>query len=283
MKAFRAFGSNPKKDGSVVRRAGCEGTGRTEALPAIHPLVDCYNALSVEFGAPFGGEDSNRYAGVPRLAFADGTEASTPRGMRLRIAGHPGRWRGHLARRVLRSPPPLELRQCKRTQSARVANCGSSANATSELLRSDRYPLLRTERRIRRSRVVAIDEADGSRAALRPSGTFAAARPNDGSRLFWVRSERSERLMPREDVSVDPRGWRSSRRGHGSFGPKPRAPRRSAPGSLEIAPRFPLKPAARTSLIHRRSVAYIRSVPDGYEFAVRDGELADLGEVVQVV
>src|SRR5882724_11503260 len=63
--AFRAFGSNPKKTppsfDALLRRYR-----KDAALPAIHPLVDCYNALSIEFGAPFGGEDIDRYAGVPR-------------------------------------------------------------------------------------------------------------------------------------------------------------------------------------------------------------------------
>jgi len=70
--AFKAFGANPKRTApsfdALVKRY------RKDGLPAIHPLVDCYNALSVSFGAPFGGEDIDRYAGVPRLQFADGTE-----------------------------------------------------------------------------------------------------------------------------------------------------------------------------------------------------------------
>jgi DNA/RNA-binding domain of Phe-tRNA-synthetase-like protein len=72
--AFREFGANPKKSPSSVdslwKRLQKDGT-----LPRIAPVVDLYNALSVRFGAPFGGEDADRYAGSPRLGFADGSES----------------------------------------------------------------------------------------------------------------------------------------------------------------------------------------------------------------
>jgi DNA/RNA-binding domain of Phe-tRNA-synthetase-like protein len=44
------------------------------SLPAIDPVVDLYNALSIRFGACFGGEDVDRYAGLPRLVLARGDE-----------------------------------------------------------------------------------------------------------------------------------------------------------------------------------------------------------------
>jgi DNA/RNA-binding domain of Phe-tRNA-synthetase-like protein len=72
--AFRGFGANPKKTPSSVdslwKRLQKDGT-----LPRIDPVVDLYNALSVRFGAPFGGEDADRYAGLPRLGFAAGSES----------------------------------------------------------------------------------------------------------------------------------------------------------------------------------------------------------------
>ena len=71
--AFRAFGANPKKSPSSVdslwKRLQKDG-----ALPRIDPVVDLYNTLSIRFGAPFGGEDADRYAGSPRLGFATGSE-----------------------------------------------------------------------------------------------------------------------------------------------------------------------------------------------------------------
>jgi DNA/RNA-binding domain of Phe-tRNA-synthetase-like protein len=72
--AFRGFGANPKKTPSSVdslwKRLQKDGS-----LPTIGPVVDLYNALSVRFGAPFGGEDADLYAGWPRLGFAAGSEA----------------------------------------------------------------------------------------------------------------------------------------------------------------------------------------------------------------
>ena len=71
--AFRAFGANPKKTPCSVealwKRAEKNGN-----LPAIDPVVDLYNALSIRFGACFGGEDLDRYAGLPRLVVACGDE-----------------------------------------------------------------------------------------------------------------------------------------------------------------------------------------------------------------
>jgi DNA/RNA-binding domain of Phe-tRNA-synthetase-like protein len=47
---------------------------RNGSLPAIDPVVDLYNALSIRFGACFGGEDVDRYAGLPQLVVASGDE-----------------------------------------------------------------------------------------------------------------------------------------------------------------------------------------------------------------
>ena len=71
--AFRAFGANPKKTPCSVealwKRAEKNGT-----LPVIDAVVDLYNALSIRFGACFGGEDLDRYVGTPRLVLARGDE-----------------------------------------------------------------------------------------------------------------------------------------------------------------------------------------------------------------
>lgn len=48
---------------------------RAEAgLPRINRLTDLYNAVSVEYLLPLGGEDLDGYVGPPRLARAEGTE-----------------------------------------------------------------------------------------------------------------------------------------------------------------------------------------------------------------
>jgi DNA/RNA-binding domain of Phe-tRNA-synthetase-like protein len=72
--AFRAFGANPKKTPSSVE-ALWKRVQKGGELPTIDPVVDLYNALSIRFGACFGGEDLNRYAGLPRLVVARGDES----------------------------------------------------------------------------------------------------------------------------------------------------------------------------------------------------------------
>lgn len=47
---------------------------RGEGIPAINRLVDLYNAVSVEFVIPVGGEDLSRIVGPSRLTRATGAE-----------------------------------------------------------------------------------------------------------------------------------------------------------------------------------------------------------------
>src|ERR1700722_12923238 len=71
--AFRAFGANPKKTPCSVE-ALWKRVQKSGELPMIDPVVDLYNALSIRFGACFGGEDLDRYVGLPRLVLACGNE-----------------------------------------------------------------------------------------------------------------------------------------------------------------------------------------------------------------
>ena len=71
--AFRSFGANPKKTASSVD-ALWKRLQKDGSLPQIDPVVDLYNALSVRFGAPFGGEDADLYVGSPCLGVATGSE-----------------------------------------------------------------------------------------------------------------------------------------------------------------------------------------------------------------
>jgi DNA/RNA-binding domain of Phe-tRNA-synthetase-like protein len=69
--AFRAFGAKPK-------RYQCSAEAlirRPEGLPSINRLVDLYNAVSVRWAVPVGGEDIDRVVGTVRLVFARGDEA----------------------------------------------------------------------------------------------------------------------------------------------------------------------------------------------------------------
>jgi DNA/RNA-binding domain of Phe-tRNA-synthetase-like protein len=69
--AFASFGVKPR-----VARSSVEALLRRAAggLPRIEPLTDLYNAVSVQFVVPIGGEDLDHYVGPPRLVVADGTE-----------------------------------------------------------------------------------------------------------------------------------------------------------------------------------------------------------------
>jgi DNA/RNA-binding domain of Phe-tRNA-synthetase-like protein len=71
--AYRAFGAKaqrtPCSAEALLKRAVGE-----ESLPSINRVVDLYNAVSVEFALPVGGEDLARYTGPPRLTIATGEE-----------------------------------------------------------------------------------------------------------------------------------------------------------------------------------------------------------------
>ncbi|MFI0410331.1 B3/4 domain-containing protein [Actinomadura sp. 3N508] len=68
--AYRAFGAKPKRTrpsvDALLRRAG--------SLPSINRVVDAYNAVSVEYALPIGGEDLDAYRGAARLVRATGDE-----------------------------------------------------------------------------------------------------------------------------------------------------------------------------------------------------------------
>ncbi|WP_460064577.1 B3/B4 domain-containing protein [Pseudomonas sp. S2_H08] len=71
--AFRKFGAKPQRTPcsaeALRKRVLRDGT-----LPSLDPIVDLYNAISIEYAIPVGGENIDAYAGSPRLVVADGTE-----------------------------------------------------------------------------------------------------------------------------------------------------------------------------------------------------------------
>lgn len=71
--AYTAFGAKaartPCSAVALLKRVRKDG-----ALPRISPLVDAYNAVSVLYGVPIGGEDLDLYQGAPRLRIATGAE-----------------------------------------------------------------------------------------------------------------------------------------------------------------------------------------------------------------
>lgn len=70
---FRAFGAKPKRTpcsaSALRKRVLKEG-----ALPPLDPVVDIYNAISIRYAIPVGGENLAAYAGAPRLTLAEGDE-----------------------------------------------------------------------------------------------------------------------------------------------------------------------------------------------------------------
>lgn len=71
---FRQFGAKPKRT-PCSAEALRKRVLRDGALPAIDPVVDLYNAVSLRYALPIGGENLAAYVGAPRLKVADGTES----------------------------------------------------------------------------------------------------------------------------------------------------------------------------------------------------------------
>jgi DNA/RNA-binding domain of Phe-tRNA-synthetase-like protein len=71
--AYRAFGAKPQRTpcSADALRKRMQNDGR---LPTINAVVDLYNALSVRFAIPIGGENAAAYVGNPRLVRAAGHE-----------------------------------------------------------------------------------------------------------------------------------------------------------------------------------------------------------------
>lgn len=67
--AFRAFGAKPQRT-----RPSLAALLRRDGLPRIDRLTDTYNAISVRYAVPVGGEDLDAYAGPIRLTRAVGDE-----------------------------------------------------------------------------------------------------------------------------------------------------------------------------------------------------------------
>jgi DNA/RNA-binding domain of Phe-tRNA-synthetase-like protein len=69
--AYRAFGAKPQRTRNsleaLLRRA-------ESGLPRVNRLTNIYNAISVLYQIPLGGEDLTRYTGAPQLVRATGAE-----------------------------------------------------------------------------------------------------------------------------------------------------------------------------------------------------------------
>lgn len=91
--AFRAFGAKPQRTRPSVTAL----LRRVPELPRVDRLTDAYNAVSVRYGVPAGGEDLDAYEGAMRLVRAAGDEpfATTAGGEPVLESPEPGEvvWR----------------------------------------------------------------------------------------------------------------------------------------------------------------------------------------------
>lgn len=73
IETYKSFGAKPKKYKSsleALTKRAAESTG----LPRVNRLTDIYNAVSVKWQIPLGGEDLDKYQGSPFLIRATGQE-----------------------------------------------------------------------------------------------------------------------------------------------------------------------------------------------------------------
>lgn len=70
---FQKFGAKPKRTpcsaAALIKRVLKDGE-----LSSIDPIVDLYNAVSIRYAIPVGGENSLAYVGQPHLSLATGKE-----------------------------------------------------------------------------------------------------------------------------------------------------------------------------------------------------------------
>ncbi|MDH0645882.1 B3/4 domain-containing protein [Pseudomonas sp. GD03858] len=70
---FSGFGAKPQRT-PCSAQALRKRVLRDGLLPAIDPVVDLYNAISLAYAIPVGGENLEAYVGAPRLVVAEGSE-----------------------------------------------------------------------------------------------------------------------------------------------------------------------------------------------------------------
>jgi DNA/RNA-binding domain of Phe-tRNA-synthetase-like protein len=70
---YTRFGAKPNRTpcSAQALKKRVDKDGR---IPSINPIVDLYNAVSLRFTIPVGGENFDAYVGSPRLSVSDGTE-----------------------------------------------------------------------------------------------------------------------------------------------------------------------------------------------------------------
>ena len=70
---YERFGAKPART-PCSAQALRKRVLKNGSLPGVNPVVDLYNAVSLRYAVPVGGENLDAYAGPPRLTVADGSE-----------------------------------------------------------------------------------------------------------------------------------------------------------------------------------------------------------------
>lgn len=70
---FRCFGAKPQRT-PCSAEALLKRVQRVGTLPGVNAVVDLYNAISLRYAIPVGGENAVAYAGLPHLVRASGNE-----------------------------------------------------------------------------------------------------------------------------------------------------------------------------------------------------------------
>ncbi|WP_124057974.1 B3/4 domain-containing protein [Vaginisenegalia massiliensis] len=87
-KAYQQF--KTKKGARSSIEALLKRVNQGKGVGSISPLVDIYNAISLEYGLPCGGEDISCFKGDMRLTLADGTEEFITYGSNQSEPPYPG-------------------------------------------------------------------------------------------------------------------------------------------------------------------------------------------------
>lgn len=72
--AYRSFGAKPQRT-PCSAEALFKRLSRDGCVPPVNAVVDIYNAVSLRYAIPVGGENADAYAGMPRLMRATGKES----------------------------------------------------------------------------------------------------------------------------------------------------------------------------------------------------------------
>ncbi|MEU8798088.1 phenylalanine--tRNA ligase beta subunit-related protein [Spirillospora sp. NPDC048819] len=156
--AYRAFGAKPQRTrpsvDALLRRA--------DTLPSINKVVDAYNAVSVEYALPIGGEDLDAYQGAARLVRATGDEPFD-----VVAGGEPATEHPNAGEVVWRDDAGVTCRRWNWRQCVRTRLTEDTKNGVFLLERLEPYPLDRLaeagDRLAGRLRTIAPDVRIASR------------------------------------------------------------------------------------------------------------------------